>query len=120
MSYTKINQVLDHPDFETLEYILIDEGQFFEDLYESVIDIVENHKKHVYIGALDGTWERKPFQHVVDLIPFSDSITKLYATCSICNAQASFSKRIVESKETNLIGSTESYLPMCRKHFNYL
>jgi thymidine kinase len=109
--------VLQHHDFKTSDYIIIDEGQFFQDLYESVIELVENHKKHVYIGALDGTWERKPFQQVVDLIPFSDTVTKLYARCSICNDRATFSKRIVESTETNLVGGNESYLPMCREHF---
>ncbi len=65
------------------------------------------------IAALDGTYERKPFDNVSALIPLAERITKLHALCK-CGREAPFSKRIVSSEETILIGGEESYQPACR------
>ena len=56
--------------------ILINEGQFFEDLFEVVNDMV-NHGKQVYVCGLDGDFERKKFGQILDLIPLCDKVTKL-------------------------------------------
>ena len=43
----------------------------------------------------------------------------LSALCSICKdgTHAHFSKRIVKEDKQNLVGSTESYISVCRKHY---
>ena len=50
------------------DIILINEGQFFSDLYDVVIDMLK-HKKQIYICGLDGDFERKKFGNILDLIP---------------------------------------------------
>ena len=41
--------------------ILINEGQFFEDLFDWVIMMVEIYKKDVYVCGLDGDFKRNEF-----------------------------------------------------------
>jgi len=95
------------------EIILINEGQFFDDLADCVLDMVENKKKRVYICGLDGDFQRKKFGQILDLIPHCDKITKLTANCE-CGKLAIFSHRIVSIKNQVLIGSSDSYKPVCR------
>lgn len=106
-------------EINTCDTIFIDEGQFFHDLYDITVILVENLEKTVIISALDGTFERTPFPHVVQLIPFADHVVKLNALCLLCKdgTHAPFSKRIVDNTESEYVGGSESYIPVCRKHF---
>ena len=70
-------------DIKNANVILINEGQFFPDLYEVVVDMLENGKQ-VYVCGLDGDFERKPFGNWLDLVLFCDSITKLSSKCGLC------------------------------------
>ena len=99
------------------DIILINEGQFFPDLYESVVELVETHKKIVYICGLDGDFKRNKFGKLLDLIPLSDTVTKLSATCVRCNKRAVFSKRLSAEEQQIVIGSS-NYVPMCRGCYN--
>jgi thymidine kinase len=94
--------------------ILINEGQFFEDLYPAVEHMLKHNKK-IYIGGLDGDFERKKFGQILDLIPLCDKITKLTSLCSLCKDGSAgiFSKRITGEKEQTVIGA-DNYIPVCR------
>lgn len=96
------------------DVILINEGQFFNNLYNIVNDMLKN-KKVVYICGLDGDFERKKFGEILDLIPLCDKVNKLTSLCSICKngTPAIFSMRITNEKEQTVIGS-DNYLPVCR------
>lgn len=97
--------------------VLINEGQFFADLYEKVAHFVETMHKQVYVCGLDGDYMRKPFGDLLKLIPLADSVIKLRSLCRICKdgTPALFSHRIRKDvKEQKLIGSDE-YVPVCRK-----
>jgi thymidine kinase len=94
--------------------ILINEGQFFSDLYNVVVDMLE-HGKKIYICGLDGDFERKRFGSILDLIPLCDNIKKLKSLCSICRdgTLGIFSMRLSTEKEQTIVGS-ENYIPVCR------
>lgn len=98
----------------TSDVILINEGQFFPDLYEAVVDMLENGKQ-VYVCGLDGDFERKKFGDILDLIPLCDKVTKLTSLCSICKdgTPGIFSLRLTNDKEQTVVGS-ENYIPVCR------
>ena len=66
------------------------------------------------VAALDGTFDRKGFGNIINLIPISEKVTKLCAVCVYCTSEAAFTRRIVESKEIQLIGGDEMYKPVCR------
>lgn len=77
------------------EVIAIDEGQFFEDIAEFCEDLA-NNGKIVIVAALDGTFERKAFNKILDLIPLCEKVKKLTAVCYYCKMEnASFTKRTV-------------------------
>jgi thymidine kinase len=96
------------------DVILINEGQFFEDLLPAVEHMLQHNKK-IYIGGLDGDFERKKFGQILDLIPLCDKVTKMTSLCSLCkNGTAGiFSKRISSEKEQTVVGS-DNYIPVCR------
>jgi thymidine kinase len=101
------------------EVILINEGQFFDDLIEVVTDMLKYNKK-IYICGLDSDFERKKFGHILDLIPICDKVTKLHSLCSICKdgTPGIFSMRITCEKQQTLVGS-DNYIPVCRKCYEY-
>jgi thymidine kinase len=95
--------------------ILINEGQFFCNLKEVVIDMVENNNKTVYICGLDGDFKRNKFGEILDLLPFCDNVVKLKSLCSLCRngKRALFSYRVTEEQGQVSIGS-DNYKPLCR------
>ena len=97
------------------QVVIINEGQFFNDLYEVVLQMI-HLKKKIYIGGLDGDFERKKFGQILDLIPLCDKVSKLTSLCSICKdgTPGIFSKRITTEKEQTVVGS-DNYIPVCRK-----
>ena len=60
---------------KTYDVIGIDEGQFFPDV--AWAEDMANIGKVVLIAALDGTYQRKPFQNIMNLVPLAENITKL-------------------------------------------
>lgn len=117
--YDKINTFIqDKPDdISRAHVILIDEAQFFEDL-SHVNRLVDICHKNVYVFGLDGDFKRNKFGQILDLVPNCDSVEKLTAHCTLCNENAIFSCRIINSQEQVLIGSSESYEPLCRTCYN--
>lgn len=95
--------------------IIINEGQFFSDIFETVIDLVENKQKIVYVCGLDSDFQRKKFGNLLELIPYCDNIIKLQSLCMKCKTgkKALFSKRITTDESQIVIGS-DNYIPVCR------
>ena len=102
-------------DLINADVILINEGQFFQDLYDIVIDLVENNQKIIHIAALDGDFQRSVFGDVLKLFPRCDDYMKLHALCGSCKNgnKASFSHRITLESSQVSIGS-DNYIPLCR------
>ena len=102
------------------EVILINEGQFFEDIH-TVIHLVENLHKRVYICGLDGDFKKNKIGSLLDLIPHCDNVYKLKSLCSECRDGKSglFSYRITDETQQVVIG-VENYKPVCRACFERL
>lgn len=104
-----------HLILRSSDVILINEGQFFEDLYEVVVDMLKCNKR-IYICGLDSDFERKKFGQILDLIPLCDKVNKLTSLCSQCKdgTLGIFSMRLTSEKQQTLVGS-DNYIPVCRK-----
>ena len=100
-------------------HIIIEEAQFFPDLYDVVVEMVEKRGKHVIVFGLDGDSERRPFGKILDLMPLADTYTKLHAECRVCGdgTPALFTQRITEERGQVCVGGEESYRAVCRKHY---
>jgi thymidine kinase len=101
-------------DMDNFDVILINEGQFFDDLYDFVVDMLKFNKK-IYVSGLDGDFKREKFGKILDLIPLCDKVTKMTSLCSLCKngTPGLFSMRLTNEKEQMLIGSS-NYIPVCR------
>lgn len=102
---------------EDIKYILINEGQFFKDLYSWVKIMVNEYNKHIYIAGLNGDFEKKGFTNILSLVPECDNIVKLNAQCNLCKDTAIFTHRKNDSKKQILVDS-EIYQPLCRNCYN--
>ena len=111
-------QVPNMSEYKQSKLIVIDEGQFFEDIRDFCIRAVDVDKKHVVVAGLDGDFKRNPFTNITSIIPLADNIIKLKALCVHCNdgTDALFSQMKEGYKEGG-IGSKEKYEPVCRKHY---
>lgn len=106
--------------YDKADTIFIDEAQFFKELKDFVLEAVESDNKNVVLTGLDGDYQRKPFGQILELIPFSDTCVKQTALCKICKdgTPGLFSKRITNDESQILVGGTESYIPVCRRHYH--
>jgi len=100
-------------DFAAADVILINEGQFFDDLVPQVTRLVNDLGKEVHVAGLDGDFQGKRFGQLLDLIPECDEVVKLCAVCN-CNKPAPFSRRLTRETEQRVIGGSERYAPVCR------
>ena len=101
-SIQRLTPLYSDPEYSGAQLIVIEEAQFFPDLYDFVLTAVEKDNKHV-----------------LRLVPLCDKLTKLTALCSDCKdgtpALFSFYKNL---KSTQVqVGASEQYEPLCRKHF---
>lgn len=98
-------------------FILINEGQFFGDLYDWTLEMVEKWGKKVCVCGLDGDSNRNKFGQLLDLIPVCDKVTKLRSLCMRCkiSKKAPFTLRTSNNSEQVLVGSNDCYMPVCRE-----
>lgn len=122
-SETAINvDNLDHIETSMVracDLICIEEAHFFKELKPFVIKLVEEMGKHVIVCGLDGTFERKPFYNILELIPFADDVMHTKALCLCCKdgTPATFSARLTNDRNELVVGGSESYASVCRFHF---
>ena len=110
-----IRDIMTPENISNNQVFLINEGQFFNDLHECVIELVETHNKTVYVCGLDGDFKRNGFEQIISLIPLADEIVKKYSICKGCEdgTRALFSHRITNETEVKVIGA-DNYIPLCR------
>jgi len=115
-----LTSILENEEVKLAQVILINEGQFFDDLYSCVVEKWLKEKKTIYVCGLDGDFERKKFGQILDLIPLCDQVHKLTSLCSLCKngTPGIFSKRISQEKEQTIIGS-DNYIPVCRSCYEF-
>jgi len=124
-SCSLLSECLSWPEYRDAQLIVVEEGQFFEDLIRVVLTAVETHGKNVVVVGLDGDAHRKPFGKILELIPLADEVQRIYALCKLCGdgtparftsaVSAAVSDATSDGKPN--VGSAESYRPLCRKHF---
>ena len=118
MSLDVLSGVFELEEFKNSKVVFVEEGQFFKDLYDFVVECADNYNKILIVSGLDGDYQRQPFGDMLKIIPHAETIKKLNAFCEVCGdgTLAGFTQRIVDSKEQELIGVKE-YRAVCRKHY---
>jgi thymidine kinase len=108
--------------YKEARLLIIEEAQFFPDLYSFVEGAVEQHGKDVIVVGLDGDSERRPFGKILNLIPLCDKVTKLTAMCKRCETptDAIFTYRKNSDKSVISVGTEAEYEALCRTHYTRL
>jgi thymidine kinase len=138
VSVASLRDVLDSSEYSDAEVVFVEEGQFFSDLRDTVVEMVEAHHKIVYVSGLSGDSNRHKFGEILDLVPFADSVEHCRAFCKLCGNgnEAPFSKRrssaddelcadgthssraVARDKGQVLVGGAERYEATCRLHYH--
>ena len=110
--------IIKKQEFIESDVIGIDEAQFFNDLYDFVVDI-EKHNKTIIVAGLDGDFMRKPIGQILFLIPLCDEVTKLTAMDmkDKDGTPAIFSKRIVADDSQVVVGAQDCYMAVSRANY---
>lgn len=118
---TKESSSVFNLEYQNAEVVIIDEGQFFDDLYEFIAKELSDmsQKKLFIIGGLSGDSDMHIIGDMIKLIPLADEVIKLNAYCVKCKdgTAASFTKRLINNKEQILVGKEDIYIPVCRFHY---
>ena len=62
----RLSELKDNTEITNASVLMINEGQFFGDLQDFVLDMVEKHKKTVYVCGLDSDFQRNKFGQILD------------------------------------------------------
>jgi len=109
--------------YKNADVILIDEAQFYNDLYTFIQQNLNNayQKKLFIVSGLSSDSNMEPIGDIIKLIPLADEIIKLSAYCIFCKdgTPASFTKRNkkIENNNQILVGAHDIYYPVCRMHY---
>jgi thymidine kinase len=118
---SRLKEILDHPEYSSARLIIIEEAQFFPDLYYLVLQMLEKDGKDLVVVGLDGDSSRRPFGDMIMLVPLADEVQKLTSLCKKCGdgtpALFSCCLRDREGRGQIFVGGPEVYEPMCRKHY---
>ena len=108
----------DITEIDKYQVIIIEEGQFFSDIFETVIEWSKTKK--VYVAGLNGDANQNLFGNLYKLIPHADNIIFLTALCKVCNdgTPAIFTKKMISNDKVVEVGGAEMYQAVCRKHLN--
>jgi thymidine kinase len=114
LSLSDLKEILNYPNLEDFDVIMIDEVQFLKNALETIKILVEDMGKIVITSGLDGDYLQQPFGDICYLIAFADKFTKLNAVCKLTKEDASFSKRIIASELKEYIGADDAYVAASR------
>lgn len=111
------HEILDAVDPST-EVIGIDEGQFFDQDLVRVANSLADQGKRVIIAGLDMDYLGRPFEPMPMLLAIAEDITKTHAICMRCGSPATYTQRLIASRERVVVGAAEVYEARCRACFD--
>lgn len=107
-----------------LRCVLVDEAQFLTRQHVcQLTDIVDILDLPVLSYGLRSDFRGEPFEGSKYLLIWADNLVEIKTIChcgkkAIMNMRIDGQGRAVKSGEQVQIGGNETYIPMCRKHFN--
>jgi len=104
---------------QTYKVLVVDEGQFFDDLYTYITSWADELDIHIVVAGLDGDSERKPFGDILRLVPHAEEVERLTAFCAVCRdgTPATYSRCFILKEGQVAVGGGEIYKPVCRRHY---
>jgi len=115
----KISNIFEHPKYNNAEYIFIDEIQFFKDIVNDIVKMVETDHKNVIICGLYSDANRNLFGELYKLIPYADEIRYYKGLCLKCSdgTPSSFTMKNNKNTPDIIIGGDNIFSSVCRYHY---
>jgi len=125
-------------DLTEIDLLVIEEGQFFDDIRDTVLTLAGRYTHlKIVIATLDLNYDREPWESVKQLILEADVKIHRRAICKDCNngvrnaafshlksntnmgttASAPVEESTTQSHAKVLVGESDLYEPLCRKHY---
>lgn len=129
------SSTLSSVDVSSYLMIGIDEAQFFQDLYDTIVNNWLPLGKRIVAAGLNGNAKKELFGDIYRLIPHVDDLKFCTAICKLCISEfgtdkiltpqiletmkAPFTKKIAGDLEMNIeVGNGDKYIPLCRRHYD--
>jgi thymidine kinase len=103
-----------------VDVIGIDEAQFFDMGLPDICKTLANKGIRIIVAGLDTDFKGNPFGPMPYLLSIAEFVTKLHAICVRCGNLAHYSYRFAPNDKLVVLGSEETYEPLCRSCFNGL
>lgn len=119
LAVEKLNQLWSISEFNkdfkenNIENLFINEGQFFDDIFEFSLHILDNSSINLFIAALDSDFKRDKFGNIWELIPHAFNVEKLNGQCKFCNKNSIYTLKTISDSQQTII-SSDIYQPVCR------
>lgn len=114
---TSTHEILEAVAADT-EVVGIDEGQFFDSDLVGVANQLAAQGKRVIIAGLDMDYLGRPFEPMPLLLAIAEDITKTRAICVQCGSPATYTQRLIASRERVVVGASDAYEARCRACFD--
>lgn len=115
----ELGNIFSDSHYTDAKIIIIEEGQFFNSLFDHVKQMTDIDKKIVYVTALNGDSNRNLFGDVYKLLPLCDNIEFMQALCIKCSdgTLGIYSKRYSDNHEQVCVAGASVYQAVCREHY---
>jgi thymidine kinase len=118
-SLESIMDVLMYIDITDFDIILIDEAQFFNDIYEFITTIENEYKGKIFVAGLQFDSQKQLFGQFYKIIMLSDTITHIKGKCYYCDNDSLFTLKLDTQQTSQIdIGGSDKYIPVCRNCYN--
>ena len=109
---------VDARKIEEAHVIFIDEGQWFEDLDHAASWAARG--KRVFVAALNGDRDRKPWPNVVKIMGLVTNIVFQHGICRRCGKKSCYSHdKIGDDDSEVVVGGEERYEGLCLHCYEY-
>lgn len=114
LSFDDLSHVEEVSDFDSIEVIGIDEGNFFGEEIAYYADKWRKNGKIVIVSGLNGSYQREHFGYFHMLYPLCTNIIKMKAVCARCKkVNAHFTHRTSADDDKLVVGGTDKYESLC-------
>lgn len=117
-SLESINDIFMYITITDYDIIIIDEAQFFNDIYEFILELETFYKGKVFVAGLNLDAKRNLFGNFYKIIMISDSIIQLKGKCHYCEQNSLFTIKTTTNNKQIDIGGIDKYLPVCKECYN--
>tara|TARA_Y100000592_G_scaffold16371_1_gene24272 strand:- start:6844 stop:7398 length:555 start_codon:yes stop_codon:yes gene_type:complete len=102
---------------EDAQVIAVDEVFMIQYSAKALLSMFANNRT-ILVSSLQLSSEPKPLPEIKDLLPYATNIEICPAVCSMCDADAFYTRRKSESQRQIEVGGAEEYEPLCYEHYN--